>query len=326
MARKGRLDQGLMQKTNAAGKNVWWVRLYHQGREERFGSHPTKTEARQFYQKAKDEQRQGRFFPEQYQRSASKLISVLLADYMTTTDGKRTATYEAHKAAWWSAWFDKQRLPALTPSAIEAARLDLRKGVRFAKEASAITKVTGPPRSNATINRHTDWLRHVCNWAIKMKQLRDNPVKAIERHPEDEAPTFQYSPEQEARLMEHLTAEEIDMLRLATLTGMRRGNQFQLRKEQINLGLGAIILPRTKTRKPRIVHLAEETKDILRRQMARSLDSPWLYPGVKDRQRPRNAQFWYTKRFKPALLAAGTQTPISSGMRGGIPSAAAWPA
>src|SRR5215831_679401 len=207
------------------------------------------------------------------------------------------------KANWWSAYFNEQRLPALTAPAIENARLELRRGTRYLK----MIAVSGPERSNGTINRFTDWLRHACNWAVKMKQLRENPVKAIERHQEDEAPTFQYSPDQEARLMEHLTDEEIDMLRLAALTGMRRGNQFTLRKDQINLGIGAIILPRTKTRKSRIVHLSEETKEILRRQMARYIDSPYLYPG-REQQKPRDADTWYRKRFKPALVAAGIQT------------------
>jgi hypothetical protein len=31
MARKGRLDRGLMQKRDASGKIVWFVRLYHEG-------------------------------------------------------------------------------------------------------------------------------------------------------------------------------------------------------------------------------------------------------------------------------------------------------
>lgn len=308
MARKGRMDQGLLAKRNAAGKTVWWVRLYHQGKEERFGSYPTKTEARDFYRKAKDEQRQGRFFPEMYQRSAAKLISTLLEDYLATTAGKRTATQERQKANWWSEYFKNRRLPALTPAAIESARVELRKGVRYLKDKAGVMQpVSGPPRGNATINRFTDWLRHVCNWAVKIKELRENPVKAIDRHPEDEAPTFQYSPDQEAALITQLTDEEVDMLRLAALTGMRRGNQFLLRKDQINLGLGAIMLPRTKTRKSRIVHLSEEGKEILRRQWARYIDSPWLYPGRK-KERPRDADTWYRKRFKPALLAAGIQT------------------
>ena len=43
MARAGRKDRGLLSKTNAAGKVVWYVRLYHEGKDRRFGSFTTKT-------------------------------------------------------------------------------------------------------------------------------------------------------------------------------------------------------------------------------------------------------------------------------------------
>jgi hypothetical protein len=51
-----------MQKRDASGKIVWFVRLYHEGKERRFGSFSTKTAARN-YEKAKQEQKTGRFFP-----------------------------------------------------------------------------------------------------------------------------------------------------------------------------------------------------------------------------------------------------------------------
>ena len=71
MARAGRKDRGLVSKADAAGRIVWSVRLWHEGKERRFGSFPTKTKAREFYEKAKLEQKDGRFFPERYQRAAT---------------------------------------------------------------------------------------------------------------------------------------------------------------------------------------------------------------------------------------------------------------
>jgi hypothetical protein len=64
MARAGRKDRGLLAKKDSTGKPVWYVRIYHEGRERRFGSFSTKTAARDFYEKAKQEQKTGRFFPE----------------------------------------------------------------------------------------------------------------------------------------------------------------------------------------------------------------------------------------------------------------------
>jgi len=66
MARAGRKDRGLLVRKDSTGKPVWYVRLYHEGKERRFGSFKNKTEARDFYEKAKQEQKAGRFFPDRY--------------------------------------------------------------------------------------------------------------------------------------------------------------------------------------------------------------------------------------------------------------------
>lgn len=63
MARAGRRDRGLLRKPDSAGRLMWYVRLYADGKERRFGAFKNKTEARDFYEKAKQEQKQGQFFP-----------------------------------------------------------------------------------------------------------------------------------------------------------------------------------------------------------------------------------------------------------------------
>ena len=74
MARKGRVDRGLLRRRDAAGKTAWYVRLWHEGKERRFGSFRNKTEARDFYERAKQEQRAGRFFPDRYRTGGYELV------------------------------------------------------------------------------------------------------------------------------------------------------------------------------------------------------------------------------------------------------------
>ncbi len=211
--------------------------------------------------------------------------------------GKRAIRREREFARWWGNWFKGQRAASLQPRDVERTRVALVNGLRYGKtEAGKCRDETGPTRSNATINRYTDWLRHVCNWAIKQKRLRENAVLALQRKPEDEPLMFHYSLQQESKLMEQLNGEEVDMLRLAILTCLRQANHFALRKDQINLDIGVLSIPVTKNRKPRIVHLSEEAKDILRRQMARHVGSPWLFPGRKCSGRHLNARWWYKAR------------------------------
>lgn len=311
MARRCRKDRGLLSKRDSTGKLVWYVRLYHEGRERRFGSFSTKTEARKFYERCKLEQEQNRFNPEQYQKSQAELIQTLLDDYLATTTGKRAVKREREFAWYWGNWFRGQRLPALTPAAIERARIDLQQGFRFVREkvhgqpTGRILEHYARPRSGATLNRYTDWLRRTLNWGIKQRRLRENVVLSIERKLEAEAPITQYSLEQEAALIAQLNPEGADMLRLSLLTGMRRANQFLLKKEHVNIAKGLILLASTKNRRPRVIHLSSEGKEILRRQMARHLDSPWIYPGTRNPQRPLNIRWWYSSKFKPACRRAG---------------------
>src|SRR5215831_14860030 len=105
MARAGRKDRGLLSRVDAAGKPMWYVRLWHEGRERRFGSFPTKTKAREFYEKSKLEQHEGRFFPERYQHGGYELMETLLDRYVTSLTDKRPRTIadEKYYAEWWKA-------------------------------------------------------------------------------------------------------------------------------------------------------------------------------------------------------------------------------
>ncbi len=97
---------------------------------------------------------------------------------MLTTVGKRAVKRERDYARWWGRWFQGQTTTSLQPQQIEKARLGLLKGQRKA----------------STINRYTDWLRHVLNWACRQKRIQENPVLLIERYQEDEVLPFQYFP------------------------------------------------------------------------------------------------------------------------------------
>ena len=163
MARKGRQDRGLYQRTNAQGKLVWYVRLYHQGKERRFGSFPTKTQAREFYEKAKTEQHEGRFFPERYQHGGYDTVAAIIDRYLDTAKGKKAFKDEQFFGQWWKAWFEDQRLNAITPQRIEEAK-------QYLAEQG---------RAPSRINRYQAWLRHLLNVAIRDGKLTVNPTAKV---------------------------------------------------------------------------------------------------------------------------------------------------
>jgi len=115
MARKDRVDRGLKAIKNKEGKIVaWGVRLYHQGKERNFGSFKTKTLARDFYEKAKQEQQVGRFFPERYHHGGIELAVETLKQYVGTlpASGKKPSTIrdEQMYARWWGKRLQGKRL------------------------------------------------------------------------------------------------------------------------------------------------------------------------------------------------------------------------
>src|SRR5688572_23629351 len=154
MARAGRKDRGLLSKLDSAGKPKWYARLYHEGKEKRFGPFKDKTEARNFYNKAKLDQLQGRFFPERYQAGGKELASKVIDTYLATLtiSGKKPRTVAAEKyyGAWWKARLNGKALHAITPQTLEDAMADL--------SAKSCTP--------QTIVHYLKFLRHVIRWAI----------------------------------------------------------------------------------------------------------------------------------------------------------------
>jgi integrase len=98
MARQGRKDRGLYSKRDTAEKVLWYVRLYHEGRDRRFGSFPNKTKAREFYEKAKLEQAEGRFFPERYQKGGYAKLADVIDNHLATFTKTRFLSMEEEEA------------------------------------------------------------------------------------------------------------------------------------------------------------------------------------------------------------------------------------
>jgi hypothetical protein len=149
MARAGRKDRGLLSKKDSAGKLVWSVQLYHEGKERRFGSFTTKTQARDFYEKAKQEQKAWRFFPERYQHGGYELVEAMIDRYLLTIATKKPMTQVAERffAQWWKGYFTSKRLNTITAGALEKARQSLLTTVVLeAKGKGEVDKLMTPQR------------------------------------------------------------------------------------------------------------------------------------------------------------------------------------
>ncbi|ULA61725.1 MAG: Phageintegrase domain-containing protein [Nitrospira sp.] len=306
MARAGRKDRGLLSKKDSAGTLAWYVRLYHGGKERRFGSFPTKTAAREFYEKAKREQKEGQFFPERYQQGGYAKLDDVLDRYLAAFTG-RSKRDEARFRKKWAALFPGARLNAITPAALEVARTQLSEG-----------------RTPQTVNRYLGFLRRVLNQAIRDGQLASNPVSRIKMFREPAGKTRFLSPEEERALCGAIGVDYAAMVRLAILTGMRQMEQFSLRWQHVDLDRGLITLPATKAGGVQYVRLNQESKSILQRLNERATKaqavaeaqaianptrgrenrSPWVFPSENPSTHvdPRN---FYRRVYLPTVKALG---------------------
>lgn len=304
MARAGRKDRGLLAKKDSTGKPVWYVRLYHDGKERRFGSISTKTAARDFYEKAKQEQKAGRFFPERYQQGGYELVEATIDRYLLTVATKKPMTQVAERffAQWWKDYFKGKRLNAITVGALEEARQSLLATVVVeAKEKGGVDKLMTPQR----VNRYTEWLRHVVNVAVREGKLAGNPVLKLTMYKEPKGKTRFLSMEEEQVLLKKLGPIHGPWARLAILTGLRQAEQFRLQWKDVDLERGILTLPITKAGGVQYAHLNEEAKAILR-----GLDSwhrsKWVFPS-ENPATPLDARNFYSRVWMPAVEKAGIE-------------------
>lgn len=265
MARAGRKDRGLLSRIDAAGTKLWYVRLYHDGKERRFGSFKTKTEARDFYEKAKQEQKQGRFFPERYRHGGKELTSAVIAQYLATLpmSGKKPTTIaeEQYYGRWWTDRLDGKALHAVTPALLEQAMADL------------AAKHYAPQ----TIVHYLKFLRHVFRWAIGRGVIEKSPFASVKLPTVRAGRTRFLSIEEEETLCTAIGPPYDAWIRLAILTGLRKSEQFSLRWADLDLERGLVTLPHTKSGAVQYVHLVEEAKQILSRLIPGNT-SVWVFP------------------------------------------------
>ncbi|TKB71599.1 MAG: site-specific integrase [Nitrospira sp.] len=304
MARPGRKDRGLLAIKNSTGKTVWHVRFYHEGKERRFGAFKNKTQARDFYEKAKQEQKTGQFFPERYQHGGYEVVEVVIDRYLLTIATKKPTTQKAERffAEWWKDYFKGKRLNAITVGVLEEARQSLLATVIVeAKEKGEVDKLMTPQR----VNRYMAWLRHLLNVVVREGKLANNPVPKLTMYKEPKGKTRFLSMEDETLLLEKLGPIYGTWARLAILTGLRQSEQFRLQWTDVDWERGILTLPTTKAGEVQYVHLNEEAKVILR-----GFDSwphsKWVFPS-KNQVTPLDARNFYNRIWGPAVTAIGIE-------------------
>jgi excisionase family DNA binding protein len=116
-----------------------------------------------------------------------------------------------------------------------------------------------------SVNRQASCLRKVFNVAIAWGYTAENPVKKIRFFSEKENIRERVlSPVEEVKLLESCSGYLRSMVFLALHSGMRRGEIFQLRWEDVDLEAAALRVIRSKSGKPRVISINSELLSELR--------------------------------------------------------------
>ncbi|MCH8041470.1 MAG: site-specific integrase [Nitrospinae bacterium] len=282
MAGTKKNDRGLVKKKTAQGKWVWWVRLRHEGKMRWFGSFPTKTEAREFYEDSKSKQRRGQFFPENFQRRGSALLADVI-DSRMAENRNRTIYEDRRYTTFWKARLPGMKLYGVSPAVIEQVKEELlKKGL-----------------ANQSVVHYLKFLRHVLNVAIRDGKLERNPFAQVKMPKVSLGKTRFLSPEEEGILMKELGPVYGLWARLAILTGMRKTELFSLRWSELDLEGGLATLPDTKAGEVQYVHLNREAVAILR-GMDSWKRSVWVFPSKNPAQHLDTDNF-YGRVYLPAV-------------------------
>jgi integrase len=118
--------------------------------------------------------------------------------------------------------------------------------------------------------------------------------------PEDETRVRWLTPDEQTRLFAHLREPFGAIARLAMLTLMRQGEILTLRRADVHLDQGVILLPKAKAGS-RAVILSQEAQKLLTSRLEATTASEWVFPGPAG---PWN-RYHMSQVFHEASRAAG---------------------
>lgn len=298
MARRDGKDRGIVFK-----KDAWWVRIYVNGRE-RWHRADTKTQAKALYGRLKADIREGTYFPEKFAPTKDITLRVWIDRYLDGSSN-RGIENEQRYGRRWKLLLGKRLLQQITTEDLRRIQAKMRAKVR--KSARGKRKADPPRRqwSDATINRHFAFLRHVLMLAVKDGKLVRNSVSGVSFLPEERRTRFLADSEL-TNLEKIMAPAHWKVVAFAVETGLRREEQFRLRWDQVDMETGIVTIPLPKGGKTRHVPLSDGAQAILR-SLDSFLRSPWVFPSPAAPLNPWNAQSFINHIYAPALRKAGIQ-------------------
>lgn len=186
--------------------------------------------------------------------------------------------------------FDKLRLDCVSMALVEKFKLSRSSEV-----------------SPATVNRDLAALRLILNLAIRKEYIAKNPVKEVQFLDEGPGQMRIVSHEEQQNYMAAASPLLRDVAMLIVETGMRPEEVFTIRRENVHLKLGYLLVPSGKTHfARRNVPLTDATIHVLKQRLAMAV-GPFVFPRRGDSDKPLTT---VRKAHYKTLRAAKIKSPF----------------
>lgn len=270
-------QRGIFEKIRGSG--IWWIHWYDaQGNRhrEKVG---TKSAALALYRKCKTEVLEGRKLPEKLRRAPPCFREIAQDALEYSRLHKRSFDDDRYRMARLLDWFGNRPADSISPVELER---------RF-------SELECKP---ATVNRYRSLLSLTFRLAIRSGKSRKNPARLVPHRLEDNARLRFLDKKEEVALrvqIRVLYPEREPEFDLALHTGMRLGEQYGLRWEDVDFERRLVAIPRSKNGAMRYLPLNATALHALVKLHGRNAESGFVCGGVK---LPR-------KWFDPSVMAAG---------------------
>jgi len=292
MARDGKekraRERGVFERPKGSG--VWWVRYTDENRilhREKVGPRAL---ALKVYRKRKTEIAERRFFPERI-RKREILLREAIDDYLKRVKGRaRSYVNVKRNARYWKNALGTKTVRQITPGDIQ------RYSTRRLTEGMAA----------ASVNRELTFLRAVFYMVQGDGEIDTVPfgkgTGKVKLYKENNRRVRDLSDKEEAALREKMPVSEWAKVAVALYTGLRQGNQFLIKWEDVNFETGTIRARQSKSGEDYHVPMNDELRRILRELPSR-MRSPWVFPSDTE-ETALDAKNFVHRTFAPAVLAA----------------------
>ncbi len=140
--------------------------------------------------------------------------------------------------------------------------------------------------SPAATNRDIAALRFMLNYAMRKGMIVRNPVHGVRLLPEPPGAMRVVSQEEQRKYLAKANSLLRDVATMILEAGMRPEEVFTMRKENVHLTLGYILVPSGKTRfARRTIPLTPTAKVVLKRRV-KAAKGPYLFPHRHDSNKP----------------------------------------